>query len=124
MSREWKSREWKMYLNDMIEAAELAMSFAVGLEDEAFTPKHMAYEAILRQLEIIGEAAGHIPTDIQNKAPDILWRDMIALRNRLAHAYFAIERDILWNLVTVELPLTHENLTRLRETLRQESQNG
>jgi uncharacterized protein with HEPN domain len=113
-----------MYLNDMIEAAQLAMSFAAGLKEEAFTPKQMAYEAILRQLEIIGEAASHIPPDIQAKGPEILWRDMIALRNRLAHAYFAIERDILWNLVTAELPSTHANLTRLRETLRQESQHG
>lgn len=118
------SREWMLYLNDMIEAAELAISFASGLEDEAFVPKRMAYEAILRQLEIIGEAAGRIPLEIQSQAADILWRDMIALRNRLAHAYFAIERDILWNLVTVELPLTRESLVGLREKLLLATQHG
>ena len=118
------SREWMMYLNDMIEGAELAQSFASGLKDDAFVPKQMAYEAILRQLEIIGEAAGHIPSDVQSMASDIPWRDMIALRNRLAHAYFAIERDILWNLVMVELPLTRASLERLREKLREAKRHG
>lgn len=118
------SREWMMYLNDMIESAELAMSFAVGLDAESFAPGQMAYEAILRRLEIIGEAAGHIPQEARNLTQDILWRDIVALRNRLAHGYFAIERDILWNLVTVELPITLDKLKALRETLRQENQRG
>ena len=106
-----------MYLNDMIHCAELALSFATGLKDKSFTPNHMAYEAIVRQLELIGEAAGHIPTDVQSQAMEIPWRDMMALRNRLAHAYFAVETEILWNLIQEELPLTLERLIRLRKEL-------
>jgi len=113
-----------MYLNDMVESTELAMSFAAGLGSESFEPGQMAYEAILRRLEIIGEAAGHIPQEVRSQAQDILWRDIIGLRNRLAHGYFAVERDILWNLVTVELPVTLAQLKALQETLRQENPRG
>lgn len=87
------SREWMMYLDDMVESAELAMSFAAGLGAESFEPGQMAYDAILRRLEIIGEAASHIPQEVRNQAQDILWRDIIGLRNRLAHGYFAVERE-------------------------------
>ncbi len=111
------SREWLMYLNDMIPCAELALSFAEGVDESRFTPDKMEYEAILRQFELMGEAAGHIPAEVQAPATDIPWREMIGLRNRLAHAYFAVETDALWNLTQVDLPPTLAALQRLKENI-------
>jgi uncharacterized protein with HEPN domain len=117
------SREWRMYLNDMIGCAELAFVFSKDLNADTFTAKSMAYEATLRQIELMGEAAGHIPADVQNAASDIPWREMIALRNRLAHGYFAIDKDVLWNLLNDDLPLTLDGLIRLRNSLAQGTDN-
>lgn len=109
------SREWLMYLNDMIHCAELALSFVEGVDESRFTPDRMEYEATLRQIELMGEAAGHIPVEVQAVAIEIPWREMIGLRNRLAHAYFAVETEVLWNLVQVDLPPTLAALQRLKE---------
>lgn len=117
------SREWRMYLNDMIRCAELAFVFSKDLDAGTFTAESMAYEATLRQIELMGEAAGHIPADVQNAALDIPWREMIALRKRLAHGYFAIDKDVLWNLLKDDLPLTLNGLLRLRDSLVQGTDN-
>jgi len=88
----------------MIEAAEAAMRFAEGRDRSALDSDEMLRFAIVRAIEVIGEAASRISQISQDAAPAIPWREVVAMRNRLVHAYYDINRDILWRTVHEEIP--------------------
>lgn len=82
-------REWRFYLNDMIEFAGKVLTYTEGLGQAGFVANELAYDATLRNLELIGEAATHIPDEVRNAHPEIPWRMVIATRNRLIHVILA-----------------------------------
>lgn len=102
-------REWRFYLDDMIVFAENVMTYCDGFDQAAFESTHLNYDATLRNLELIGEAATHIPDQIREAHPDISWRLVIATRNRLIHGYLGIDNDTLWSIISDDVPaLLHE----------------
>lgn len=98
------SREWRFYLDDMLAFCENVLAFTAGYNQQAFENDRKTYDATVRNLELIGEAATHIPAEIRAAYPDIEWREIIALRNRLIHAYLGIDNDVLWNIIQVDIP--------------------
>jgi len=108
-------RDPLLYLDELIEAAQRACEFGNGLERGRYQPGGMAFEAIVRQIEIIGEAAGHIPEAIQTQAPGIPWANLIGMRNRLIHGYFAVHPDIVWSVVHDKLPALLPEFRKLLE---------
>ena len=78
-------REWRFYITDMMAFAENVISYTDGFDQERFINSGITYDATLRNLELIGEAATHIPTEIREQYPDIPWRMIIATRNKLIH---------------------------------------
>lgn len=76
------------------------------------------FDATVRNLELIGEAAGRIPADVRQNAGDIPWRLIIATRNRLIHGYLGIDEDTLWSIVRSDVPPLLDSLRRLRATFR------
>jgi uncharacterized protein with HEPN domain len=111
------SRDPLLYLDELIEAAQRACEFGHGLERERYQPGGMAFEAIIRQIEIIGKAAAHIPEELQADAPEIPWGNLIGMRNRLIHGYFAIDPDIVWSVVQDKLPALLPPLKKLLASL-------
>lgn len=111
------SRDPCLHLDDLIEAADHAMQFGAGLQRADCQPGNMAFEAIVRQIEIIGEAAAHLPEDIRRQAPDIPWENLIGMRNRLIHGYFAVDPDIVWSVVQDKLPGLLPEFRKLFEKL-------
>lgn len=97
-------REWRFYLCDMIGFAEKVISYTDGLAQVAFIASGLSYDATLRNLELIGEAASHIPENIRQKNPQIPWRLIIATRNRLIHGYLGIDNDTLWSIIQTDIP--------------------
>jgi uncharacterized protein with HEPN domain len=93
------TREWRFYLDDMIDFAEKVLAYTHGLEKNGFVASGLNYDATLRNLELIGEAATHIPDDFRNVHPEIPWRMIIATRNRLIHGYLGIDDDTLWSII-------------------------
>ena len=85
-------REWRLYIDDMISFAEKVITNSSGLDQPGFVASGINYDATLRNLELIGEAATRIPTDIRVTFPEIPWRMIIAVRNRLIHGYPASKR--------------------------------
>ena len=79
----------------------------------SFTNNEMAYDAVLRNLEIIGEAAKHIPDEVRRRYPDIAWREMAGLRDILAHAYFGLDDEVLWDIVQNEVPSLVDHIERI-----------
>lgn len=95
-----RKREWRFYLDDMIDFAQKVLTYTEGLNQAEFTAKELIYDATLRNLEMIGEAATHIPDEIRLKNPEIPWRVIIATRNHLIHGYLGIDNDTLWSIIT------------------------
>lgn len=89
-------REWRFYLDDMIAFAEKVVVYCNGLDQIKFISSGLNYDATVRNLELIGEAAIHIPETIKESNPQIPWRMIIATRNRLIHGYLGIDSDTLW----------------------------
>ena len=76
-------REWRFYIQDMIGFSEKVLSYSAGLDQEALVADERTYDAILRNLELIGEAATHIPGDVRDAHPEVPWHAIIGTRNRL-----------------------------------------
>lgn len=84
-------REWRFFIDDMIASAEKVVAYTRALDQAGFVISGMNYDATLRNLELIGEAAPHIPEDVRSANPQIPWRLVIATRNRLIHGYLGID---------------------------------
>ena len=97
-------RSWRLYIQDMIEFGEKVLSYTDGLDQEAFIAETLVYDAALRNMELIGEAATHIPAEVREAHPEIQWRRVIATRNRLAHGYSGIDDDIIWDIIQTDVP--------------------
>ena len=108
-------RAWTFYLDDMIRFAEKVLAYTDGLDQDDFTRDDLIYDATLRNLELIGEAATHIPETVRAANPHVPWRLIVATRNRLIHGYLGIDNDTLWSVVRDDLPALLEQLGQLRE---------
>lgn len=97
-------REWRFYLDDMIDFAEKVLTYPDGLDQAGFVASGLTYDATLRNLELIGEAATHIPDEIRTAHSEIPWRMIIATRNRLIHGYLGIDDDTLWSIIRDDVP--------------------
>lgn len=97
-------REVALYIEDMIEFAGLAMEYAQGLSEDTLAAERMRYDAILRNLELVGEAATHVPDEVRLLGPDVPWRKIVGARNRIAHGYLGIARETVWNILDQQLP--------------------
>jgi uncharacterized protein with HEPN domain len=105
------------YLQDMAENAAKALQFVQGMSGDDFLRDEKTFFAVIRALEIIGEAAKNIPDPIREKYPQIPWRDMAGMRDKLIHHYFGVDLKTVWKTVTRDLPLLYP---RLEEILQQE----
>lgn len=91
-------------IRHMVEAGESAMRFIAGRTRGDIDTDEQLRFALTRAVEIIGEAASKIPLETRSSTPSIPWADIIYMRNRLVHAYFDIDHDILWETVTRDVP--------------------
>ena len=100
-------------LRHMLDAAREAMTFAHGRDRSDLDGDRMLVLSLIKDIEIIGEAAYQTQEDVRRELPDIPWNDIIGMRHRLVHAYFDINLDILWQTVQVDLPGLVAALERL-----------
>lgn len=98
------TRGWTERVEDILDAIDEIETFVTGMELETFRSDFKTVRAVELNLIIIGEAASRIPDDIQAAYPDIPWSFMKAMRNRLVHAYFNVDAQILWDTVQDDLP--------------------
>jgi uncharacterized protein with HEPN domain len=113
MSDDRQTREWRFYLTDMLSFARKVAAYTEGLDQEDFVSSGLTYDATLRNLELIGEAATKIPSEVKEENPEIPWRQVIATRNRLIHAYLGIDDDIIWSIIEADIPKLIEDLENL-----------
>jgi len=97
------SREWRLYVADMKACCERVSEYTSGLNREEFLNRRLVYDATLRNLELLGEAARNVPEEARVLAPDIPWRRLVGMRNVLIHGYLGIDDDIIWDIVSNEV---------------------
>ena len=106
-------RQDDSYLLDMLVAARKAAKFAQGLTYERFAQSELHQNAIFKVLEIVGEAASCVSDKTRNTHPGIPWPNLIGLRNRIVHAYFEIDLEVVWNIVNEDVPALVRELERI-----------
>lgn len=111
-------REWRFYLDDMIDFAGRVLAYTDGLDQAGFVASGLVYDATLRNLELIGEAATHIPEDVRTTHPEIPRRMIIATRNRLIHHYLGIDDDTLWSIIQGDVPELLPRLKALKDEVQ------
>ncbi|GHA88525.1 HepT-like ribonuclease domain-containing protein [Modicisalibacter luteus] len=120
MSERMLKREWRLYITDMIGFAEKVLSYTDGLDQEHFINHDLTYDATLRNLELIGEAATRIPDAVRQKHPEVPWRMIIATRNRLIHAYLGIDDDTIWSIIQDNIPELLQLLNSVKSQYQEE----
>jgi uncharacterized protein with HEPN domain len=96
--------EDKIRIRHMIDAAEEALSFITDISETEFNKSRMLVLSIIKEIEIIGEAASKIPEDTRLKHSNVPWQDIIDMRNRLIHGYFDVNVKLVWNTLKNDLP--------------------
>jgi uncharacterized protein with HEPN domain len=108
-------REWRFYLDDMIGFAEKVIAYTAGLDQDELVDSGLNYDATLRNLELLGEAATHIPLKIREVHSAIPWRQLVATRNRLIHGYLGIDNDTVWSIIKDDIPALLPALRKLKD---------
>lgn len=108
------SRDPLLFLDDIEKSCAKILLFTAGRTREEAFADEMRFDAILMNFHIIGEAVKKLPSSLRQQYPDVAWREIAGLRDFVAHAYFALDVEILWNAVQVEVPRL---LERVREIL-------
>jgi uncharacterized protein with HEPN domain len=92
------------YLEDILEAGERIAAYITGHTLESFMESKMVQDAVMRNLQIIGEATKRLSPQLRSDYPDLPWREMSGLRDRIVHDYFGLNHQTIWAVVTQELP--------------------
>ena len=96
-------RDWRLFVYDMLDSIRKIETYISGMAYEEFLEDEKTKDAVVRNLEVIGEAANKIPEEVKIKHQEIPWRQIIGLRNRLIHGYFVVDYRIVWDIATKEL---------------------
>ena len=106
------SRSWKFRIDDIIEAIDKIERYTRGIDFDKWQQDEKTVDAVIRNIEVIGEASTHLPIEIQEQYKDIPWNMMKGIRNVVAHEYFGIDLEIVWKTVKEDLPVLKELLRK------------
>ena len=101
------------YLRHILDETEYLMGETQGLNRETFIHNETLRRAFVRSIDVIGEATKKVPEDIRQKYPNVPWRVMAGMRNRLIHGYFGIDYDIVWDVVFNKIPQLNQQITEI-----------
>lgn len=110
-------RAYADYLQDIIDYTEKAMQFMQGVSFDAFGDDEEKVLAVVKTLEIIGEAARHLPKSLRDKYKTIPWAQVTGMRDRLTHEYFSVDLEVVWRTIHEDLPPLHDIAKQMLEDL-------
>ena len=108
-------RDYKVYLQDILAAVESIEAFVQGMSFEEFRSDDKTTTAVIRKFEIIGEATKQIPDSIRRQYPNIPWKDMAGMRDRLIHFYFGVDYHLVWAAIKERLPRLKEEMQKVQK---------
>jgi len=107
------SRDVRVYLLDILERCERITRYMEGLDEERWSKDERTQDAVLRNLEVIGEAVKRLPADLRQRSPEIPWQDIAGLRDILIHEYEGVDFAIVWDVTVNEVPALHQAVSEL-----------
>ncbi|MGB8646929.1 MAG: DUF86 domain-containing protein [Anaerolineae bacterium] len=108
-----RQRVYADYLHDIVEYSNKAMQFIQGIDFAAFQEDEEKTFAVVRALEVVGEAASHIPASLRDKYPQIPWSRVTGMRNKIIHDYFGVDAEVVWKTVREDLPRLQEQVAEM-----------
>ncbi len=112
-------RSQVLYLSEMLAAMEKVERYIAGVSYEEFVRQEQLVDAVERNIEKIGEAAAAVPDDIRNRHPEVPWKTIVGLRNKVIHHYFAVDHEVIYQIATKNIPETKDMIAGiLREYSR------
>ncbi len=96
-------RDYRVYVDDIIGAIEKIQRFTVGVDRETFSRDEKTFDAVIRNLEVIGEAIKKVPEDVRTRYPLVEWKKIAGVRDILVHEYFGIDVEIVWDILQSKL---------------------
>jgi uncharacterized protein with HEPN domain len=108
-------RSYTLFLDDILDAMTRIEKYTFTLDFDSFVKNEMAVDAVIRNLEVIGEAVKNIPAHIREKNQDIPWKRMAGLRDMMIHVYFGIDLEIIWEIVKKDIPETKPEIEQFRK---------
>ena len=103
-------RESLLYLQDILDSISKIFAYTNSRSYEKLVNDEMALDAIVRNLEIIGEAAKNVPSEVKEKYPNVPWREIGGTRNKILHEYFGINLEIIWKTIQEDLPILEREI--------------
>jgi len=110
-------RNVALYLRDILQNMQDAEEFIQGLSYDQFTADKKTFNAVLRSIEIVGEAAKHVPDSVRSKYPAIPWKEMAGMRDKVIHFYFGVNREAIWLVVKERIPSLRPLIERVLRDL-------
>ncbi|GHT62814.1 DUF86 domain-containing protein [Bacteroidia bacterium] len=108
-----KDRTYQMYIDDIITAIDRIFEYTESYDFIKFKRDYKTVDAVIRNFEIMGEAAKNIPAEVKEQYPDVPWNEMYSLRNRISHAYFGIDYEIIWDIIVNYLPYNKDQILKI-----------
>jgi uncharacterized protein with HEPN domain len=115
-----RKRIYLDYLRDMLDATEKALRFTAGMTFSRFIEDDKTAFAVVRALEVLGEAAKKVPKSVRDRYPDLPWRAMTGIRDKLIHEYFGVNLQVVWQTIQEDLPSAKKALARMVTDLQRE----
>lgn len=97
------TRDWRLYCDDILESCEKIRRYVAGMTYETFVADDRTRDAVIPNIEIIGEAAKRLPDDVIARAPEVPWRKVRGMRDVVAHGYFGLDSKLVWNTATTKI---------------------
>ncbi len=112
-----KRKSYKLFVEDILKAMNKIERYTKNSSYKTFAENELVVDAVIRNLEIIGEASKNIPEEVRGQYADTPWKRMIGLRNIVIHEYFGVDLSIIWEIISRNLPQTKPKLTAMLKTL-------
>jgi len=112
-----KKRDYRDYVQDILDSINDAEAFIKGMKFSEFKRDKKTINAVVRSVEVIGEAAKKIPKSLRKEFPTIPWKRMLGIRDKLIHEYFGIDVEILWEVVKKDLPGINPEVSKMRKMM-------